>query len=144
MRSHRLQGCTQGDQNAAIPLRPKRPKMAQVNILLDITKNKATFDYKRLVFITCYLFITYKRNPISFQKWGTSLKLGTSQTSLSGSAIDDPSTCRRFFSLQNSLFIPNQSKAGTVIDSPCQIFQKCSLTFRNGPTSMTTRLIFTI
>ena len=96
LRSHHLQRCTQGDQNAAIPLPPKRPKMAQVNILLDITK-KATFDYKRLVFITCYLFITYKRNPISFQKWGTSLKLGTSQTSLSGSAIDDPSTCRRFF-----------------------------------------------
>ena len=107
-------------------------KWHTINVFLDIIRRQSNFYYKSFVFITCYA--VRKRNPINFQKLGTSLKFSPSQ-SPPGSAIDDLPACRRNFYINSCS--SSQGKNGTASDSLCRMFQKCPLTFRNCPTSMT-------
>ena len=116
--------------NAARPL--QRPKIVQNRHIPRY--NKKT---KRLYFLRVLSLLHAKpkrsRIRILFRNWGTYLKCGHSQSPLSGPAIDDIPTFRRFFFFwKTSLFIHSQNKDRTAGDQPHRTFQKCLITFRNG------------
>ena len=137
LRSHHLKRRIQGGQRQSYSPPPSAQKWYKINTFLDIRRKQSNFCLYKIALY--YLLGRKQAKSDYFSEMRYLFKVRPPNPYLSLSAIDDLSTCRRFFHKNRSSQI--KVKTGRqASDSPCRIFQKRPLPFRRGPTSMTIRL----